>query len=54
MDNTEEIYKFVGKLVLEAHLQTVAYNAKIKELYTLNSQLEEQIRIIQELKGNEQ
>jgi len=53
MDNNEEIYTFVGKIVLDSHFQIANLNNKIKELYIENSQLQEQLRNIQELKGNE-
>jgi hypothetical protein len=54
MDNNEEIYKFVGQLVLDSHFQVISLNSTIKKLYEENSQLKEQLRIIQELQGNEQ
>jgi hypothetical protein len=53
MDNNEEIYRLVGKLVLDAHFSNLGLNARIKELYSENSKLQEQLRIIQELQGNE-
>ena len=53
MDNNEEIYRLVGKLVLDTHFANINLNAKIKELYLENSQLQEQLRTIQELQGNE-
>ena len=52
MDINEEIYKFVGKIVLDTHFQNLALNAKIKELYAENSKLQEQLSAIQEFKDN--
>ena len=44
MDNTEEIYKLIGKLVVDAHLKTAQLQYQIKDLLTENAQLKDMLQ----------
>jgi hypothetical protein len=50
MEN-DELYKFVGQLVLDSHFQVLTLNNKIRELLLENSKLKEQIGLIQDIKS---
>lgn len=50
MDN-DDLYKIVGKIVLDSQFQVLTLNNKIKELLSENSQLREHIGTLQEIKS---
>lgn len=50
MDN-DDLYKIVGKIVLDSQFQVLTLNNKIKELLLANSQLQEQIMVLQDIKS---